>query len=297
MNEQPELTTDPTVEDPALVPTTAPPLGLTTGLIDLDLKRASAAVESRIAFYKGCRDMSVRLTLPADWIDFAGRPYLQASGVERLKALWGIYIRNLRIEPHLDEVRRRLRAGEHVSVQVLALAGSRVTGEESEFVGGRSSDDQFFAAQPGGLQSLDPADLVKAAMSNLEVNAITRLLGLRGLTWEDLKPQGIAKGQAPAVTYREPGPTKGQRETASLARTIRDGLEAVHGGDALQALALLSEFRGRDGGKRSLTSWEQVERASEKYLQILAKKVDAELASWQARGQPAPTVPLQEEPF
>jgi hypothetical protein len=297
MNEQPELTADPTMEDPALVPTTTPPLGLTTGLIDLDLKRASAAVESRIAFYKGCRDMSLRLTLPADWIDFAGKPYLQASGVERLKALWGIYIRNLRIEPALDEVRRRLRAGEHVSVQVLALAGSRVTGEESEFVGGRSSDDAFFSEQPGGLQSLDPADLVKAALSNLEVNAITRLLGLRGLTWADLGRQEIAKGEGAQVSYRQPGPPKRDRETASLARTIRDGLEAVHGGDALQALALLSEFRGRDGGKRSLTSWEQLERASEKYLQILAKKVDAEVASWQARGQPARTVPLETEPF
>jgi hypothetical protein len=216
------------------LPAPTPPLSLTAGLVDIDVGRAQAAVNARIQFYSATRDMSLKLTLPADWMDFGGNPYLTASGAERLKALWGIYIRGLEITPAMDEVRRRLRAGEHVSVQVVATAGSRVTGEESEFVGGRSSEDGWLSERQGGLQEVDPADLIKAAMSNLEVQAITRLLGLRGLTWEDLAKQGIPRatrgvrfrGQGPPPmpeAEREAAPGRADRRRDAPAEARREG--------------------------------------------------------------------------
>jgi hypothetical protein len=308
------------------LPATPPPLSLTAGLIDIDVGRAQAAVNARIQFYAATRDMSLKLTLPSDWMDFGGNPYLTASGAERLKALWGVYIRGLQITPAMDEVRRRLRAGEHVSVQVVATAGSRVTGEESEFVGGRSSEDGWLSERQGGLMEVDPADLIKAAMSNLEVQAVTRLLGLRGLTWEDLAKQGIPRatrgvrfrGQAPPtpaprpeVPTTEASPPAGPvapdpngpngppnaRTRAEATRWIRVSLEAIHGRHALEALKLLTRFKGQDGRERSIDSWDALGRVGDKWLANLTKKIEAEVKSWEQRGRPEPTRVEDEEPF
>lgn len=276
-----------------------PPLALTQGLVDADARSALATVDRRIAFYTEVRNRSVKLTLPQDWSDHSGKPYLGATGAERLKPLWGIYIRNLRIEPTLDEVRRHLRLGEHVSVQIIGTAGSRVTGEESEFLGGRSSDDPFFADQKGGIEEgVDPEDLVKAAVSNFEVNAITRLLGLRGLSWADLEPHGINAERSKAAgggraSYRQGGQTASGAKTSGLAQEIRSGLEAIYGEDALPALRALSGFKASDGSTKSLQTWVELERASEKWLGSILGKVRTECAEWEKRGKPAPKNPLK----
>jgi hypothetical protein len=276
-----------------------PPLALTQGLVDADARSALATVDRRIAFYTEVRNRSVKLTLPQDWSDHSGKPYLGATGAERLKPLWGIYIRNLRIEPTLDEVRRHLRLGEHVSVQIIGTAGSRVTGEESEFLGGRSSDDPFFADQKGGIEEgVDPEDLVKAAVSNFEVNAITRLLGLRGLSWADLEPHGINAERSKAAgggraSYRQGGQTASSSKLADMAAEIRQGLEAVFGGQALQSLKALSSFKAQDGSTKSIDTWAGLERASEKWVGSVLGKVRTEVETWTKQGRPAPKVPME----
>ena len=269
------------VVDPA---PSASPLALTKGLVDADAQRALATVDRRIAFYTQVRARSVKLTLPQDWVDQNGKPYLMGSGTERLKALWGIYVKpGLRISPDMAEVRRALKSREHVTVTVIGTAGSAVTGEESEFVGARSSDDAFFSDRRGGVETVDPADLVKAAVTNFEVQAITRLLGFRGMTWADLEEYGIRQDQAAKVTYRPGGETQAAAAVTGAAAEIREKLEAMSGEHALEQLYILTKFQGKDGQEQGIKSWGQLAKSSEKWVQRTLEKVRREHETWAAK--------------
>jgi len=280
------------VAAPAPVDPVGAPLALTRGLVDTDAAKALAAVDRRIEFIKEVRARTVRLTLPQDWVDMGGKPYLEAQGLQRIKQPWGLYYRDLRLEPSLRETREELRAGRHVTVEVIGTAGSRITGEESVFLGGRSSEDGFFSDRKGGIEAMDAEDLRKSAVTNWEVRAMTDLLGLRGLTWEDLKRFGItASGAATRVAYAESGATKGDDSRAAMAAEIKAGLEQVHGAHAPEALYLLSKFPGKDGVEQGLKTWEALGKASEKWQARLVEKVRAEVAGHAAKPAPAAGVP------
>jgi hypothetical protein len=268
--------------DVPLAPDIVPPEGdaplLAIGR-DLPVPDAASAIrliEQRVQFFRDIREKTVALTYSQDWVDFNGKPYLQATGVERLIGLWGIYIREIRMEPTLEETRRRLRAGEHVTVECRAIAGSRHTGERSEFMGGRSSDDPWFAERTGGIQTLDPEDLRKAAYSNLEVNVVMRLLGLRNLTWADLASYGLRKESAGgAATFKQSGGTDAQAKRKALAEDIRLGLLALHGDTpaALDALFKLSHFQDNTGKDVGLRTWADLANASERWLLKISEKL------------------------
>lgn len=300
---------DDVIEGTTMVAAPAPPvepvgapLALTRGLVDTDAAKALAAVDRRIEFIKEVRARTLKLTLPQDWVNIGGKPWLQVIGAQRIKQPWGVYFKDLRIEPSLDETRRRLKAGEHVSCEVLGIAGCRITGEESVILGGRSTEDGFFTGKDDdgapiaeNLATMDAEDLRKAAVSNWEVRAVTDLLGLRGLTWEDLQRFGISKEQAGgSVTFRS-GASGGDVKHTSLATEIREKLTAVHKDHALEALYLLSKFKGQDGGERGLKTWKDLDTASEKWLGSVVAKVRTEHASW-LKTQPATAPPSPSPP-
>ena len=55
-----------------------------------------------------------------------------------------------------------------------------------DILGGRNANDKFYQDQLAKTGRLDLLDVRKAAYSNWLVNAITRIIGMRGLTWEDV---------------------------------------------------------------------------------------------------------------
>lgn len=257
------------------------PMALTQGLVDMDSAKALAAVDQRIAFYNKIRKRTVKLTLPQDWVDMGGKPYLQGQGMQRLKQPWGLYFKDVRIEPTLDETRTRLRQGKHVSVEVIGVAGSRVTGEESVFLGGRSSDDGFFSERKGGIEALDAEDLRKAAITNWEVRAGTDLLGLRGLTWADLERFGFKRGEGGTVKYRKSGEASGHPERKRLSAEIKTGLEIAFGSKALEALKTLTMWKDDGGKTHSVSSWENLDKISDKWLHKILGDVRREVSTWE----------------
>jgi hypothetical protein len=90
-----------------------------------------------------------------------------------------------------------------------------LSGATIEAVGTRSSKDGFFKKygkkdDDGNAEVLPPSeidkgDVKKAAFTNLIGNGITRLLGIRNLTWEDLETFGIKKENVGKVDYKKAG--------------------------------------------------------------------------------------------
>ena len=165
------------------------------------LVELAAQAERRVEAINKIKQYSLRLTQPGDWVDQNGRPYLQVSGAEKIARLFGISWR-------IDEpIREELEGGHYIYTYkgYFSLAGAEI-----EAIGSRSSKDPFFKryvyvnGQRKELppSEIDPGDVKKAAYTNCIGNGITRLLGLRNISYDDLeKVAGIKREQITHIRY------------------------------------------------------------------------------------------------
>ena len=182
-------------------------------LADDTLLQVAERAEKRIDAVNKIKMLALRVTGPRDWVDQGGKPYLQSSGGEKVARLFGISWTIS--EPKLEQ-----EEGGHFSYTytgVFSLSGASI-----EAVGTRSSKDGFFKkydySQKDGngasiktelpSSEIDKGDVKKSAFTNLIGNGITRLLGIRNLTWEDLAAAGITREGAGKVDYKKGGQKK-----------------------------------------------------------------------------------------
>jgi hypothetical protein len=164
---------------------------------DIEPEKLMEIARKRLDFFDSVTKLSLKRTSVNDWVDLQGKPYLQSTGAEKLMALWGIYTKDVKITLEMD-----LTTG-LPAYEVNGRVGSRVLGTEMDIIGGRNANDPFFAKQ----DRLDLLDVRKAAYSNWLVNAVTRIIGMRGLTWAEVQAatsgkvtSGTATGK---VTYND----------------------------------------------------------------------------------------------
>lgn len=143
--------------------------------------------------------LALRFTTKNDWIDQDGKPYLQATGSEKLIAKFGLVIKDTKYEREEfdDEMGRSY-------LYTYSGTVSLPSGASVEAIGTCSTRDKFFGKRQGKfkpIQDVDIASIKKKAYTNFLGNGITRLLGLRGLTWENLKGGNIEAGSQ--VTYKK----------------------------------------------------------------------------------------------
>ena len=238
--------------------------------IALDPQRAITEANKRVAFYREIKTISLKMTNENDWVMEAGKPYLQGSGCEKLKPIWGIEIKDARMEPSLKEGFDLFRQNGEVAFECMVTGKSKVTGEESVFIGGRSSRDGFFSNQ----KSLDIVDVYKAAYTNAEVQAVMRLLGMRNLTPEDLESAGINLGKVSGVAFKGEMKEKAWTEaTGEKAKKIGQWLIEMSDGDrelAAGELEKMTVFTGKDG--RQVAGKRSIRELSEKQVEILYGK-------------------------
>ncbi len=213
-----------------------------------DLLSIARRIEERVEAVKRIKRAVLAVTTKNDWVDQGGRPYLAVSGAEKLRALFGI---SWRIDPPEIE---QLEDGHY---NVIFKGYFSMSGTTIEVLGTRSSRDPFFSKRGG--QAVDPKevdknDVVKAALTNCIGNGITRLLGLRGLTWEEIEGAGIARDQVSRVEYWET-----EDKVEQMRSRIHDMLLEVAGDEkaAANLLEELSTWESKDGkkhpGKRYVT--------------------------------------------
>lgn len=196
------------MSDKALTTTDGEPEVL-PAIADNTLIAVAEQAEKRVEAMQKIKRMALKLTNPHDWVDESGKPYLQASGAEKVARLFGISWR-------ISEPERESIEGGHFTYTYhgeFSLAGASI-----EAIGTRSSKDGFFKKYEWKgegekrtrvelpVSEIDPGDIKKAAYTNLLANGITRLLGIRNLTYEDLKEYaGISKEQITSVEYKKSG--------------------------------------------------------------------------------------------
>ena len=186
---------------------------------DSTLLALAEQAEKRVNALNKIKRAALMATNARDWTDQNGNPYLQVSGSEKVGRVFGIAWK-------IDEPVFEVEESGHFAYTYKGYF--TVAGATIEAIGTRSSKDPFFKRYAGKGEDrkelppseMDKGDLKKAAYTNCIGNGITRLLGLRNLTWADLEEfAGIKKDQVGRVDYKKNG--KQQDAIAS------EGAEAV----------------------------------------------------------------------
>ena len=176
-------------------------------LPDDSIIEAAQQAERKIEAVKKIKTMALAVTNSNDWIDEGGKPYLQSSGAEKIARLFGI-------SSVIDEPTIEYDEDGHFTYTYRGTFS--IKGVSIEAVGTRSSRDPFFSKSHGKEippSEISKADVKKAAFTNLTANGITRLLGIRNLTWEELKEAGI-KSAGKKVEFKYEGKKKAVQGTA-----------------------------------------------------------------------------------
>lgn len=176
-----------------------------------------ASAERRLAKVEKIIELSLKRTNQNDWVDQQGKPYLTSSGAEKIARLFGVCWKILKSEKIISEDEK----GHFYFYQVTGVFSLGKGVDSIEAVGTCSSKDQFFAKVHGELRPLsevEETNIMKAAYSNCVVNGITRLLGIRNLTWEQVKAGGIDQSKVAKVDYATGGAGGGKISEAQAKR-------------------------------------------------------------------------------
>jgi len=158
-------------------------------MADDTLIAVARTAEARIDAVIKIKQLALKVTNPRDWTNQQGNPYLQVSGAEKIANLFNVSWSFLTPEPICDT-----EADGHYTY---TFQGRFTMGGRSiEVEGSRSSKDSFFKQNvyendKKREKTIDERDnrrdVKMAALTNLLGNGITRLLGIRNLTWDDLE--------------------------------------------------------------------------------------------------------------
>lgn len=159
-------------------------------------------IEQRAAALSRLLTIAVSATHAGQWVDQAGKPWPTGAAAEVMARRCAVSISDIKRE----RIDSRDDKGPYY-LYVYECTASLPGGNDSiRAIGTCSSRDQFLGTETQNgrvLSEIDEGNIMKAAYTNMEVNAITRLLGVRNLTWEQLESMGIAKNGAAHVEYQK----------------------------------------------------------------------------------------------
>jgi len=161
-------------------------------LVSDQLLQLAEQAEKRIEAMRRIKMSALRLTDPDDWTDQSGKPDLQGSGAEKIARAFNV---SWRIgEPHeeiLDEGYCLITYKGEFSMGSVTIeaVGCRYSGEKF-FTDRKDENGKTVTMTPG---KVNKGNVRKAALTNCLKNGITRLLGLRNLTYADLERINITR--------------------------------------------------------------------------------------------------------
>ena len=159
-----------------------------------------AAANRRVAQLDKIISLALKRTNNQDWVDQQGKPYLCASGAEKIARLFGVCWKDVKCEKIIsNDEKGQFYYFEYSAVFMLGT-------DNITAIGTCSQKDQFFAKTKEGMKpasEIDETNIRKAAYSNMVVNGVSRILGIRNLTWAELEVAGIKRGQTAKVSYKD----------------------------------------------------------------------------------------------
>ena len=242
------------------------------GIIGDGIVELAEKAEKRIEGVNKIKQLALRVTNSHDWVDQQGKPSLQVSGSEKVARLFGI-------SWAIDEPTYQQEEDGHFAYTYKGYFS--VGNATIEAIGTRSSKDKFFSVrykwneekkkkEPFDVppSEIDKGDLKKGAYTNCIGNGITRLLGIRNLTYDDLKSASLDISKIAKVDYGTA--PEMSSESKDIKVETHKMLVALFGENYGAELAKITAFTGKDGKP---VSGVQTLDVSEKRLQVIYGKV------------------------
>jgi len=150
------------------------------------------------------KEFAIQHTKAYMWTIQGGNPWLNSQGTDHMERLFGISSKVVDKEKlwETDE------AGERYFIWVFVVeVGLPNSPDKCDGVGSATSRDKFLGELEATerrkgrtLADVEP-NVLKKAWTDAKRTAIQRLLGLRGLSWNDLAAAGIKRKDVNEVTY------------------------------------------------------------------------------------------------
>lgn len=250
-------------------------------IVDLtNIDKACEKAEKQLAVLEKFIDIAIRRTGPDDWVDQGGKPYLQATGCEKIAPVFGIKLLKA-------EYKKEDYEDDKGKYYIYVYTGCFSWAYQNSFVavGSRSSRDKFFGKQKDGslkeLSGLKEPDIMASAYSNMFANGIKRMLGIRNITWERLKAARIETDKVAKIDYK---PNVSAQDKDPQKQIWMMLLEMFANDDEAAATALqnITSFKSKEGkivdglrdvkdlyGKRLEIALSKVKKEFEKYKKDL----------------------------
>lgn len=165
-------------------------------------------LNGKFELLKRVRDMAIKHTRAADWIDESGKPYLVESGAVEIAKAFNVKIYDQEMSP--PEI---IKHEGEPDEMIFTITGKIFIPNLGEFVGmgACSTRDKLLGTKDGKpklLKDVNLPSVQKKAHTNFVGNIIKHSLGLANRTWLELEELGIKQGDVTKVSYAGHGQKK-----------------------------------------------------------------------------------------
>lgn len=223
------------------------------------------------------RMLSIKMTSPNDWIDQAGRPYMEYTGATKIAKAFGVKIYG-EDETKGPKMTKDVLADDKGDYYIYKVEGCAEWNKiKQPQIGMCSTRDGFFGKTAEGYKPLSEVDLTnvqKKAYTNFLNRVIKTLLGL-SFTWEEIEEMSggkITRGKCTSFTYAT-GSRGGKNETKEAGEKKKEFakklMEKCSGDKILceTVLEIMTRYKDKPGKK----SFKQM---TEKQVDFLLKTFD-----------------------
>lgn len=232
------------------------------------VEREIQEIEKGVELFNRIKIVALKLTKPTDWVDQGGSMYLMDRGSENIAIAFGVDISGLEMKMEwVDDPK-----GRYYAFVASGKAYSRKLGRWVEDIGVCSQRDKFFGKigdKFKEIEDVDMANIRRKAVTNLYNRLIKRVVGLSGVTVDDLKASGMDVSKIGRVEYKG-GSQKVQAELTPEGKDLRaklgNMLLMMANNDKAAAAKLLEKYsfwKGDDGKEHSMST---LDKMSEKWM-------------------------------
>lgn len=173
-----------------------------------------AIIEKRNNLLERVLEYAIKATHTEQWFDLGGKPWPSGPACEAMARRCGVSITNI------SKMKRESSddKGDFYIWEVTGTASLPSGYDSITCFGTCSSRDTFLGTDTRAgrkVSEIDEGSIMKAAYTNMEVNAITRLLGVRNLSWERLGKAGLNRDGMSKVEYDAGSKGGGQAKGAA----------------------------------------------------------------------------------
>jgi hypothetical protein len=233
-----------------------------------------ARLRDQARLFKAAKLALISATNDGDWHDQDGKPYLLDSGIQNLADAAGVEFG----APVLKEEKGEDSDGRYV-IYTCELTGIwKATGRTHSDIGASSSRDPFYAVknkEPVPFEKIRLDMVKKKAFTNAQHRVLTKLLGMNGLSWDQVEGEGIKRpGTSTRYKGSERAAATGSGQWTPAKKRIEGILLELHAGDVGEMEARL--FKMTDNPKKGYRGVRKVQDLTENTAKWVLKSCEEE---------------------